>query len=977
MRSHVAVILMLSFSAGILSPVWAANDKNDANSDGKEKKEKEKEPPLKCSAWCAFKDIVSYQQQQATFDPKAPLTERAKTETRLGSSNWAGFGRRGQWATIVLELQNTTEKTTYTGTGSIVLNTVNENQNGQIPYKTNYRQDLDIGPGTTKQYRFSVLCPEDWGEGTRSVEVNINTNGLSDSRIVTLVNLDALREEFIAVVSESSGFGYLTGTKGKRAQPDELDPDEKKQQRQVAWVEATDLPSRWHDLTLANLIIIDGPPLLTGKLSDTQWAALKSYVQAGGHILVTAGKDPSRLKGPLEDLCGIEVRGTADIESLDEVRPTLQPAAKDWAMTIMDVKVNEDARHNAIVRRNRKTGCVEMCKRFYGAGSVTFLPFSLNDPKLALWPGRTSIPTAIIERGAISTLFGQMSPEDIENIRAKPTSTIWGTQTPPAVKNDALVKLRQDLDQSFSADTPVVVQKSASVLSFLLLYLLCAVPGNYFLFGWLRRREIAWLAVPLWGASFSLGAWWIGYSGQTGRLTVNELTIIEAGPSENVGMARTYFGIYAPRRDEYQVEFPSEKSGKNEFDVQAAPGHLVNVANEDARSEMPSLSIVDSEAGLSIEKMLVQQRSTRRLEITHRTEVGDGLDVRVNSNAADEKAMDIEVINKTGYDLTSPVYVYQEKAIELHPAGSGDVLGKDQSIKLLGVGSADGTQWIEKDKAFFGKSVVFRKVRGKWADARTAALKAYLRERVDKFHEGAVLAWIERAPLPVEILDSSHGLVFDSNNRTMDNEHFAGLTLLMVPVSVKHGSSSNPAPRQKGPIPVRYSLTYTPGETKSRWQPMPINGVPMVVRTNSYSTKQGMAAIKGNNEQTIVLEFKAPDNPAELHNEGCHLRMRFTLFAGDSVMREDSSQVLTVTGNMSASVEKRNDNASFEWEQLTEAPINDLKPGKSIRIDSFDIPLGDFRKINNNTIHVQLKADISDISRMLRIKDAVVEVEED
>src|SRR6185295_14810117 len=113
------------------------------------------------------------------------------------------------------------------------------------------------------------------------------------------------------------------------------------------------------------LIIIDGPPQTPEKISDAQWAALKSYVQAGGHILVTAGKDPSKLKGPLEDLCGIEVRGgTVDVESLDEIRPGYQPVVKEWAMTLVDVKVNEDARRNTIIRRNRKTGCVEYCKRF-------------------------------------------------------------------------------------------------------------------------------------------------------------------------------------------------------------------------------------------------------------------------------------------------------------------------------------------------------------------------------------------------------------------------------------------------------------------------------------------------------------------------------------------------------------------------------------------------------------------------------------
>jgi len=633
------------------------------------------------------------------------------------------------------------------------------------------------------------------------------------------------------------------------------------------------------------------------------------------------------------------------------------------------VKVNEDARRNAIIRRNRKTGCVEFCKRFYGAGSVTFLPFSLNDTKLALWPGRTAIPVAIMERSASSTLFGSMSPEDIENIRAKATRNMWGqVQMPQQVSRDALVKLRRDLDSSFSSDTPVQVQKSASVLSFLLLYLLCAVPGNYFLFGWFRRREIAWLAVPIWGASFSVGAYVVGYMGQTGRLTVNELSIIEAGPREDVGMARTFFGIYAPRRDEYQVEFPTEKSGKNDFDVQAAPGHLVNVASEDTRSEMPSLSIIDAETGLSIERMLIQQRSTRRLEITHRAQVGDGLDVRVSPNAADDKAIDIEVINNTGYDLTSPVYVYQGKAVELNPAGSGDMLRNNASNKILGVGSADGVKWIEKDAAFFGKVVLFRTVRGERAKARTDALKQYLRERVEKFREGVVLAWVEKAPLPAKIFDSSH--------RPMEIGQFEGLTLLMVPVSVKHGGSSSQAARQKGPIAVRYTQSYTPGGNAT-WKIIPKSGAPLTLGKSAGGVRQGIV-VAGANEQTVALEFKAPENPAELHNEGCHLRLRFKLASEERSTQADLGAVAEqITGTMTASVEQRADNGTLEWEQLGEVPINDLKPGKSIRINAFDIPLGDYRIINNNVIHVLLKADITEVHHTLDIREAVVEVEEE
>jgi hypothetical protein len=408
-------------------------------------------------------------------------------------------------------------------------------------------------------------------------------------------------------------------------------------------------------------------------------------------------------------------------------------------MSVIDVTVNPDSRRNSLVKRNHKSGCVEMVRRFYGAGSVTFLPFSLNNPALQLWKGRDTVPGQIIEHGAISTLFGQSNAEDIENARTQPTRNWYGIRQAPQVDRQGLVNLRSTLDTSFSNDTPVQIQKTNTVLSFLLLYLLCAVPGNYFLFGWFRRREVAWLAIPVWAASFSVMAYAVGYMGQTGKLTINELSVIEIGPREDIGIARTFFGIYAPLRDDYSVEFPLQKRNNTEFDVQAAPGHLVNVKSEDTRIDLPALTVIDTDNGLLVDRMLVQQRATRRLEIVHRVKMGDGFDITVKPNAADEQGFDIDVENNTGYDLLNPVFVYEGNAIELVP-GAQMVPGAKNS--LIGVGSAGGIQWKKKEDAFFGKPVTFLSARGKQSDTRTNALKEFLRNRVDHFRNGVVCAWI-------------------------------------------------------------------------------------------------------------------------------------------------------------------------------------------------------------------------------------------
>jgi hypothetical protein len=320
--------------------------------------------------------------------------------------------------------------------------------------------------------------------------------------------------------------------------------------------------------------------------------------------------------------------------------------------------------------------------------------------------------------------------------------------------------------------------------------------------------------------------------------------------------------------------------------------------------------------------------------------------------------------------LNTPVYLYRGRALDLHSVG-GDVLKAGASAKYLGVGSRDGIQWIvdqgttkAKDTAFFGKSVYFRTVRGQRAKDRTDALKNYLRERVEKFQEGVVLAWIEKAPLPAKIFDSSH--------RPMEIGNFEGLTLLMVPVSVRHGGNSSQLAAGKGPIDVRYSTNYITGGSV-KWK-----GIPSARPGASFGTQKNAA---GAVDQSIMLQFKAPENSAELHNEGCHLRLKFDLSAEMSPLASDMGQSAP-NGSITFFIEKLTETNTLDWEQSGEISFdlkNAGKPGASVGVRhlSVDLPLGDYRIINNNVIHLMLKADITEAAHALDISNATVVIEEE
>ena len=896
----------------------AAKDKDKKDKDKEEEKPKEAE--FKFSAWCAFRDL-------ATVKPPPPKDkiDPKDEQSRPGSAGWEGFGRRGQWTTLVLEVKNTTEKSEFKGSAVINLNPLKMTDEGQIPYTSYYRQDFEIGPGSSKLYTFSVLCPENgWSD---AIGIDVTANGRSyGQRLVTLHDLDAGKEDFIAVVSDKSGAFRHLATKRRN-----IEDDARVKERRVAVVEPGELPSRWHDLMLASLIVLDNPS--KEKMNDAQFDALKSYLQAGGHILIIAGNEPSRLLGPVEDLAGIKVKQMTEIEGIDggesnDVNLPLKPGVK---LPIVDVSVLPEG--SISVQRNHKTQLVEKCVRAYGPGTVTFLPYSLSDPLLENWEGRNVIPISIVERGRERSLFAQrVNEEDLQPSRQRDPWGNWVEQQPD---KSSLRDFRHKMDESFANDTPVQMQKPNDVLSFLLFYLLCAVPGNYFIFGWFRRREIAWLAVPVWAASFSVLAFFIGYYGQTGQLTVNEVSVIEVGSGQTNGMARTFMGMYAPRRDDYNLEF-RPVTDPPAFESQAAPGHLLNPQTQTRNIENPELRIVDG-GRLKVERLRVQQRSTRRLELIHRAQVGQGLSVKVKRD--DNNALSIEVDNRTGFTLYSPILINEGQAIELG-ATEDNILAPGAQNTLTGVVKGDQRR-KDMNLMFFGKSIVIPSARGKAANDRKTALSEYLRTQIERYSRSVVLAWMDNPEgcLPV--------LVGGSGEKPY-RPKVEGLTLLVVPAPIKSNISLSAASTERPKIKV--STDYNISTGQANWKELPTSGANASVqlKTDKQAAQTGVDANPFTT--TAYLSIQLPGRYRELSDEGLQLSLRCKIEAapiGPATGR-------ALDGTLAIQVRKLSDGGGSEWGELDSQLFTGLKNAVPQTVQPIALPLSNYRAVSGDAILVRV-----------------------
>ncbi len=627
-RPAVAFVWMLGSALLFVASLCGAGE---ADAD-----KKPKEKPFKYDAWCAFSDLMV---DRPYVSPYAPIDENTE-HVRPGTSSLGGFGRRGQWAHVVVDLKNTTDpkdKILYEGSSTIHLNHVKPDDTSANTFLTSYRQSFQVAPQAEKPYHFSIFCPENGWNAVLNVDI-ATAGGRLYSRDFRLYDLDQKGEQLIVVVSDQPGaFKFLGPRMKNRDETDAMIDNGIKEEtgRQIASVTPSELPSRWHDLSLASLIIIDGPPV--GGLSPSQWDAIKSYTQAGGKVLIMAGKDPSRLKGAVEDLAGIVVRGSTELPILDQFETKFPASASEKSTDARVPIIEVTAAGAGIVRRNTATQIVEYCAKSYGTGMVAFIPFSLNDRMFEGWPERFTIPVNLIR--AEKNLFSVNPDESDGTDDVQPNNAqypYYRYNQQRQAKQLGIATLRNVLDTSFTADTPVEIQAPRTVLWFMIVYLLCAVPLNYVLFFVLRKREAAWLMVPVWALTFTIAAYYIGYSGKTGAVTVNEVSVIEAGAGQNTGIGRTFMGVYAPRRADYQIEFPPLAFSKEDvYDTQAAPAPLVNTVTMATRDyfDYPQMDIREAGDGMKIESILIQNRSTRRFEIQHRAWLGGGLDLKfANTN---------------------------------------------------------------------------------------------------------------------------------------------------------------------------------------------------------------------------------------------------------------------------------------------------------------------------------------------------------
>jgi hypothetical protein len=281
------------------------------------------------------------------------------------------------------------------------------------------------------------------------------------------------------------------------------------------------IPSVPEALTSVNaLVIIDAD---TGNLSLGQRQAIADWVIAGGHLIVAGGPNWQRTAAGLADLLPMTPTNEVTLAALPSLATRI---ADDASLSVANnatiIISTGQVKENAQVLVSQSVDPL-LVRQSLGVGLVDYVTF---DPSLApfnTWDRRNAFWLSLLAA-----------------IDYKPN---WSG----GIVSDQAAENAGNYVQNLTL--PDVVQ----MVGFLFAYVLIVGPVNYVILLLLRRRELAWLTIPVVVVITSLVYYNTGFSLRGTQATINRLAIVQVWYGAERGKVNAILGVLSPRRAQYDL----------------------------------------------------------------------------------------------------------------------------------------------------------------------------------------------------------------------------------------------------------------------------------------------------------------------------------------------------------------------------------------------------------------------------------------
>lgn len=426
----------------------------------------------------------------------APTAISAQTESNGISltvrPGFDGIVKRGKWLPIWMVIEN--NGVSVEGELRIQIG-----DSGNV-----WKTDVSLPNQSRKQFTVPIYSPG-FGRSITVAFVDESGEELVKYSSGPLSEIDPADTLLYAVISpEPTGLDVLSRVWGSRIDS------------AVAYMSLDEIPVNVSALEAVDVLIFTD--IDTNVLSAEQRETINDWTKQGGQLVLTGGASWQKTTAAFQDVLPVDVIGT---ESIDQLTSFESSVGIDFRDSGPYVVARSTLKNGDLIWRDEALPI--LARRPEGAGNVWFLALDPQFAPLDAWDGSVIMWDAFAEY-VPQDLFWERGFDD-ENSAVEAVSTIPSVQLPSIYL----------------------------VLGFMLLYVLIVGPLNYLVLSRMKRRELAWISLPLTILLFSAIALIIGLQFRGNQVLINQLSVVSGRVDQPTLKTETAIGIFSPRRADYNV----------------------------------------------------------------------------------------------------------------------------------------------------------------------------------------------------------------------------------------------------------------------------------------------------------------------------------------------------------------------------------------------------------------------------------------
>ena len=445
-----------------------------------------------------------------------------------------GYCKANQWIPVRVSLENS---------GSAIQGRIEARVSSSSGTTFTYAAPVDLPESSHKELFLYLNTDTYLSELPIYLTDGKQTIQSTTARLNCLAQTDVL---FGVVASTPSAFNLLN----------ELDPDNGS--ANVANIEIKALPDRPQGLEALDVLFFSNVD--TAVLTSDQQEALANWLANGGRLVASGGAGWQKTTaglGQFLPLSPLDFQDLSSMEALISFTNSKQPMAEGIQSTPISAG---ELKPSALVLVEQD-GVPLVIHGQYGLGDVFYLAFDPAMEPFRTWEGMTDFYRVLLAYhfDLPGWTFGFQN---------------W------------------QMAQEAASSLPNVALPSAIlVCGFLGIYVAVVGPANYLALRYLKRRELAWITIPVLVIVFSILSLMIGGITRGRTPQISQANIVQVWPDAKLARVDSLVSIYSPRRTTYQVDIPKLNLGRPIITYDMGSSQDMTFIEDSDRLTLPGLRV--------------------------------------------------------------------------------------------------------------------------------------------------------------------------------------------------------------------------------------------------------------------------------------------------------------------------------------------------------------------------------------------------